>query len=106
WLTDRIETQIDQLMISGDGDRNRRAAAWTEHKAAIHRVLRRQYGKNRFTLDPTRNPNGLTNAINNYIAGELTAIDVLPVQTAGTTFQRQVWRALREISCGTTVVVA
>jgi methylated-DNA-[protein]-cysteine S-methyltransferase len=27
----------------------------------------------------------------------------LPVQTAGTLFQREVWRALREIPCGSTV---
>jgi methylated-DNA-[protein]-cysteine S-methyltransferase len=105
-LIDRIETPIGQMMIVADRDGNLRAAAWTEHKAGMQRLLGLQYAKNGFTLDPTRNPNGLTDAINNYFAGELAAIDGLPVQTAGTTFQRQVWRALREISCGTTVSYA
>lgn len=105
-LIDRIETPIGQMMIVADRDGNLRAAAWTERQAVMHRLLGLQYGKNGFTLDPTRNPNGLTDAINNYFAGELAAIDGLPVQTAGTTFQRQVWRALREISCGTTVSYA
>jgi methylated-DNA-[protein]-cysteine S-methyltransferase len=45
----------------------------------------------------------MTDAINSYFAGELTAIDTLPVQTAGTPFQREVWYALRRIPCGTTV---
>ena len=41
-----------------------------------------------------------------YFAGELAAIDTLPVQTGGTAFQREVWRALREIPCGGTVSYA
>ena len=50
--------------------------------------------------------NGLTDAIGRYFAGELHAIDSLAVRTAGTPFQREVWRALREIPCGTTVSYA
>jgi methylated-DNA-[protein]-cysteine S-methyltransferase len=38
----------------------------------------------------------------NYFAGELGAIDDLPVKTAGTPFQRAVWSALREIPLGAT----
>jgi methylated-DNA-[protein]-cysteine S-methyltransferase len=38
-----------------------------------------------------------------YFAGNLTAIDDLPVATGGTDFQRQVWRALRQIPCGETI---
>lgn len=33
-------------------------------------------------------------------------IESLPVRTGGTPFQRKVWRALREITCGTTVSYA
>jgi methylated-DNA-[protein]-cysteine S-methyltransferase len=38
----------------------------------------------------------------NYFAGDLGAIDKLPVKTAGTPFQRAVWNALREIPRGAT----
>ena len=38
--------------------------------------------------------------------GELTAIDTLRAQTGGAAFQGEVWRALREISCGTTLSYA
>jgi len=37
-----------------------------------------------------------------YFAGDLTAIDDVPVATNGTPFQRTVWAALRRIPAGTT----
>jgi methylated-DNA-[protein]-cysteine S-methyltransferase len=49
------------------------------------------------------NPAGLTDAIAAYFAGDLAAIDGLPVETRGTPFQRAVWSGLRAIPCGTTV---
>ena len=68
----------------------------------IRRQLRLQVGKRELNLKPARNPHGLTEAILKYFAGDLGAIDALPVETGGTPFQREVWRALREIPCGST----
>jgi methylated-DNA-[protein]-cysteine S-methyltransferase len=102
-LVDRIETPIGEMVIVADRDGNLRATFWTDREAQLHDALRRQYGENGCTLEPASNPHGLTNAIGRYFAGEFTAIDSLPVKTAGTPFQREVWRALREISCGTTL---
>ncbi len=48
------------------------------------------------------NPWGLTEAFARYFAGDLRAIEALPVCSAGTEFQRAVWSALREIPCGET----
>jgi methylated-DNA-[protein]-cysteine S-methyltransferase len=100
-LMDRIETPIGEMVIVADHDGNLRATFWTDREAQLHEALQRQYGG--FTLEPAGNPHGLTNAIDRYFGGELAAIDSLPVQTAGTPFQREVWRALREIVCGTTL---
>lgn len=97
----RIETPIGEMLIVADRDGNLRAVDWTDHQVRMHRLLRAHYGDDGFMLEPTRNPSRLTNAICSYFAGELTAIDTLPVKTAGTPFQREVWRALREITCGT-----
>jgi methylated-DNA-[protein]-cysteine S-methyltransferase len=69
----------------------------------MHRLLLRHYGENGFRLEPGCHSNALTNALHRYFAGDLRAIDNLPVQTAGTPFQRAVWRTLRGIACGTTV---
>lgn len=105
-LMDRIHTPIGEMLIVADGDGNVRATDWTDHEARMRRLLGLHNGDDGFRLEPTRNLNGLTDAISRYFAGELYAIDALRVQTAGTPFQCEVWRALQEIPCGTTVSYA
>ncbi len=105
-LIDHLDTPIGEMLIVADYDGDLRATFWIDYEARLHRALQLQYGEKGFTLEPACNPHGLTNAISRYFAGELAAIDSLPVQTAGTPFQREVWRALREIACGTTVSYA
>lgn len=102
---DRIDTPIGTMLIAVDSEGNLRVADWSDHEDRMRRLLRRHYG-DRFRLEPARDPNGLTSAIGRYFAGELGAIEALPVQTAGTPFQRKVWRALREIPCGVTASYA
>ena len=105
-LTDRLDTSIGEMLIVADVEGNLRAVDWTDHEERMRRFLRLHYGEGGFRLIPAHNPNGLADAIGSYFAGELAAIDRLPVQTGGTPFQREVWRALREIPCGTTVSYA
>ena len=105
-LMDRIDTPIGEMLIVADREGNLRAVAWADHEIRMRRFLRLHYGENGFRLEPVRNPSDVTRAISRYFEGELTAIDTLPVQTAGTPFQREVWRALRNIPCGTTVSYA
>jgi methylated-DNA-[protein]-cysteine S-methyltransferase len=102
-LTDRIRTPIGEMLIIADHEGNLRATDWVDHEARMQRLLRLHYGDGGFRLEPVRNSNGLKVAISEYFAGDLEAIDALPVVTGGTTFQREVWRALRDISCGRTV---
>jgi methylated-DNA-[protein]-cysteine S-methyltransferase len=102
-LIDRVDTPIGEMLIVADREGNLRAVDWADHEKRMRRFLRLHYGENGFRLEATRNPNGLTHAISSYFEGELTAIDALPVQTGGTSFQREVWRWLRNIPCGTTV---
>lgn len=100
-IIDRVDTPIGEMLIIGDHDGNLRAVDWTDHEARILRLLRRQYGENGFKLEPGTSPHA--DAIRRYFAGDLAALDTLPVETAGTPFQRAVWRALRDIPCGETV---
>jgi methylated-DNA-[protein]-cysteine S-methyltransferase len=99
---DRLSTPIGPLMLVSDQDGNLRAALFGESDEIILRQLRKDYGPRGFDLTPARNPHGLTEAVASYFAGQLHAIDDLPVATAGTPFQREVWQALRKIPCGAT----
>jgi methylated-DNA-[protein]-cysteine S-methyltransferase len=105
-LIDRIDTPIGEMVIIADHDGNLRVIDWTDHEPRMLKSLQLHYGKDKFKLTPAHNPDGLSQAIRNYFAGDLTAIDNLPTKTNGTSFQTQVWQALREIPCGTTVSYA
>jgi methylated-DNA-[protein]-cysteine S-methyltransferase len=105
-LMDRIGTPIGEIVIVADYEGNLRATFWTDRETQLREALQRRYGMNGFTLETAGNPHGLTDAIARYFAGEVTAIDSLPVRTGGTAFQREVWSVLREITCGTTLSYA
>jgi methylated-DNA-[protein]-cysteine S-methyltransferase len=105
-LTDRIRTPIGEMVIITDEEGNLRATDWSDHEARMHRLLRLHYGEHGFRLEHGRNPNGSAAVIVSYFAGDIEVIDGLPVETGGTPFQREVWRALRQVPCGTTVSYA
>ncbi len=99
-LIDRIETPIGELLLVADEAGNLRALDWADYEPRMLRFLRLHYGKHGFRLQPARNPHGLRDAMERYFAGDIAAIDKLPVQTGGTPFQRSVWKELRKIPSG------
>jgi methylated-DNA-[protein]-cysteine S-methyltransferase len=101
-LLDHLKTPIGEMRIVADEEGNLRAVDWTDHQTRLDRLLRLHYGDD-FQLAATRDPHGLTRAMEKYFAGELLTIDALPVKTEGTPFQQSVWSALRSIPCGSTV---
>ena len=105
-LINRVDTPIGEMLIVTDGRGNLRALDWTDHELRMRRLLHRHYCVDGFRLEPSANASNATHAIRSYFAGDMTAIDSLPVRTGGTPFQREVWRALRNIACGTTVSYA
>jgi methylated-DNA-[protein]-cysteine S-methyltransferase len=102
FFIDRFTTPIGTMMIAADANGNLRAALFTEDEDLIRRYLRFQSGRIGFILESQLNPHGFAETIARYFAGELDAIDRIPVETGGTPFQREVWQALRTIPCGTT----
>ena len=67
-------------------------------------LLRRQYGAMQ-ARDGTA-PAPVRDSMERYFAGDLAALGDIPWATAGTDFQRTVWRALVEIPAGTTTTYA
>jgi methylated-DNA-[protein]-cysteine S-methyltransferase len=106
FLIDRLATPVGELLIVADADEKLRVIDWTDHEDRMRLLLRRHYGEDGYVLEPARDPGGLTTAMRAYFKGDLGVIDLLPVATAGTPFQRDVWRALRRIKCGTTISYA
>lgn len=101
FLADSIPTPIGTLRIAADVAGRLCVALFTETDEIVYRYLRR-HSPEPFTLVLVHNPHGFSNRIAAYFAGELNAIDDLPVDTGGSPFQRDVWQALRTIPCGTT----
>jgi methylated-DNA-[protein]-cysteine S-methyltransferase len=101
---DRLGTPVGQMLLAADEADNLRAIFWTEKDREMETFLARHYAPLRVDLAPVEGPPlDATIALARYFDGDLHAIDDLPVKTAGTEFQRTVWRALRQIPCGTTI---
>ncbi len=92
---DRYESPLGTILLVTDDDGALRALDFADYEARMHRLLGRYYGD--FELRPEPAPANITHALDRYFACQLDALDELAVATAGTPFQRQVWRALREI---------
>ncbi len=98
-VQDRIETPIgDVVLVAEDGalrlmdfDDGPRFAAF----------MKRHFGDQPIARET--NPNGLSDAVRAYMAGDLDAIDTLPARPRGTAFQERVWAELRKIPAGETI---
>lgn len=100
FFIDRMPTPVGELVLIGDEQGRMRALDWSDHEARLIKLLNTHYRGDRFSLQDKTNPGGLTEIMQRYFAGELAAIDSVPVMTAGTEFQRTVWQQLRQIPCG------
>src|SRR3546814_17354158 len=67
------------------------------------RLLRLQYRRLDVRVAAVRDPGSLTSAFAASFAGDLAALDRLPVETGGTEFQRAVWQATRGVPTGRTI---
>jgi methylated-DNA-[protein]-cysteine S-methyltransferase len=65
------------------------------------KLLERRYGPVQLTA--VADPGGFSSRVRDYFSGDYHALDDIPVSTGGTSFQRQVWLALRSIPSGMTM---
>jgi methylated-DNA-[protein]-cysteine S-methyltransferase len=99
-LWDELETEIGALLLVVD-----RSALCALHygdeQPQLMKRLTRRYGK--FQLQRANNPQGFTELLQAYFAGDYQALDRIPIHADGTPFQQQVWSALRAIPSGETI---
>jgi methylated-DNA-[protein]-cysteine S-methyltransferase len=99
---DRVPTAIGVLLIVTDGEQQLRAVDWHDFEPRMLKLLRLHYGATGYALQAAPVASSIRSVIEAYFAGDLAAIDSLPVATRGTAFQRSVWNALRKIPVGRT----
>lgn len=99
-MLDRMPSPIGTMLLVHDAADSLRALEFDEYEARMHRLLRLQYAGVEFADAPA--PSRTTDALACYLAGDVSALDHLPVEMGGTPFQRMVWTALRSIPVGTT----
>jgi methylated-DNA-[protein]-cysteine S-methyltransferase len=100
FFTEQFSTPIGPMLLLTDAEEAVRSLDWEDYAARLHELLRRQYGH--VQLEPKSGVSPARRAIEAYFEGSLTAVVDVPVATAGTAFQREVWAALRTIGTGET----
>jgi len=97
---ERLESPIGPLLIATDGAGTLRAVDFWADEAGLRRLLKRQYGD--IAIEIGQTPAPIRRAFEDYFAGDIRALDVVPVATVGPAFHRKVWAALRRIPAGET----
>lgn len=96
----RLPSPLGDLLAVTATDGTLHALDFVDFEARLRRLFARHHpGVN---LAPGEPPAELTVALAAYFAGDVTALDGLPVARIGSEFQRRVWAALRQIPAGET----
>jgi O-6-methylguanine DNA methyltransferase len=97
---ERRDTPLSTILIVTDEEGLLRALDFADYEARMRELLRRHYRT--YELKDAEAPAATTRAIGAYFHGDLHAIETLDTATAGSSFQREVWAALRTIPAGGT----
>lgn len=102
---DELETPVGTMLLIVDEAGALRVADFHDYDERMRKLLARHYGAEGqgYTITRAPLPVAIRDAFSAYFAGDLAAIDAIPVATGGTDFQRQIWAALRTIPAGTTI---
>jgi methylated-DNA-[protein]-cysteine S-methyltransferase len=97
---EQYKSPFSKLLLVTDEQGALRALDFADYEPRMHRLLREHYGD--YELEKGAAPEPIIQSLDAYFDGDLTALNCIRTTTAGTLFQRAVWRALRSIKPGTT----
>jgi methylated-DNA-[protein]-cysteine S-methyltransferase len=103
FTVDTLPSPLGSMLVVSDSEQQLRALDWEDHEDRMRRGLARIYRRRPIEYIRGAAPAATRRALQRYFAGKLQAIDEIPVQTGGTPFQSNVWRALRKVPAGTTL---
>jgi methylated-DNA-[protein]-cysteine S-methyltransferase len=98
----RVTTPLGIMLVATDSQGRLRILDWENYEMRMRQLIDRIYGKGAVTLVEGDGQGPVFDKLAAFFAGDVHAIDDLPVETGGTAFQREVWAALREIPAGET----
>ncbi|MBD2106767.1 methylated-DNA--[protein]-cysteine S-methyltransferase [Nodosilinea sp. FACHB-13] len=97
WI-DTLPSAIGDILLVSDGA-SLCALDFADYETRLLTLLKKRFAA--VTLTPSTNPQGFSDRLKAYLAGDLHSFDAVPVSPGGTAFQQQVWLALRQIPAGT-----
>ncbi|MBD1918370.1 methylated-DNA--[protein]-cysteine S-methyltransferase [Phormidium sp. FACHB-322] len=97
WI-DTLPSAIGDIVLVSDGV-SLCALDFAGYETRLLTLLNKRFTA--VTLKPCTNPQGFSDRLRAYLAGDLHSFDSVPVNPGGTAFQQQVWLALRQIPAGT-----
>ncbi|MHB8384552.1 MAG: methylated-DNA--[protein]-cysteine S-methyltransferase [Candidatus Binataceae bacterium] len=100
---ERVTSVLGAILMVTDDQERIRMLDFEDDKERMNHLLRIHYGLVDVLQIDGRSPSSPRRSLEAYFSGEITAIDKLGVETAGTPFQREVWAALRMIPAGMTI---
>ena len=86
------------LLVSSGGQV--RALDFADYETRLHKLLAVHWGTP--VLRSVTQASEFRRRMEDYFAGDLAAIDAVPVAAGGTDFQQSIWRGLRQIPAGLT----
>ena len=100
----RLETPIGVALIATDDQGRLRVFDWEDCALRMRRGLDRIYRESGGVRLDERHGAAwpVRDRLKAFFAGDLAAIDSIPVESAGTPFQRKCWAVLRKIPAGKT----
>jgi methylated-DNA-[protein]-cysteine S-methyltransferase len=96
----RIDAPFGAFLIATDHEGVLRAVDFWANEPRLRAQLSRQYGD--VSVEHGQAPAPILSAFADYFAGEIRALERVPVATVGTDFQQKVWAALQRIPAGQT----
>jgi methylated-DNA-[protein]-cysteine S-methyltransferase len=99
-FSDRIDTPLGAMMVCAS-EGKLVSLEFDDKPGWVLKNLERRFPE--FELHPTSNPFGYSDRVRAYFNGELGALDDIPTEPGGTSFERRVWAELRRIPCGKTM---